>query len=87
MDQATTKSSRQPGGKRPVPNLELLKARMQLGLSREEVGDMAGISGKQVGLIERGKARHSRFDTLANLAKAVDRDVLDLFPVSSRFKR
>lgn len=52
---------------------------MRAGLSREKLGELAGISEKQVGLIERGIAKHSRAETLAALAIAVDVDLCDLF--------
>lgn len=52
---------------------------MRKGLSRADVAYRAGLSAKQVGLIERGIARHPRMSTLANIAEAVDEDVLALF--------
>jgi transcriptional regulator with XRE-family HTH domain len=75
------------GGSRPKPNLELLKARIQKGLSRNALGYMAGLSEKQVGLIERGVATHSRAETLARIANALEADVFDLFPLERRFRR
>lgn len=84
---ASTPTKRTPGGPRPVPNLTLLKLRMRAGLSRDELGELAGISEKQVGLIERGIATHSRADTLANLTAALsarlneDIDQFDVFPI------
>lgn len=79
-----TAPPRRPGGSRPRPNLALFDARMRAGLSREELGHLAGITGKQVGLIERGIARRSRPSTLAGLATALEKDVLDLFAVRHR---
>jgi DNA-binding XRE family transcriptional regulator len=90
---AWTPNKRAPGGPRPVPNLTLLKLRMQAGLSREDLGHMAGISGKQVGLIERGLATHSRASTHADLTAALaaalnkDVDQLEVFPISRRYRR
>lgn len=69
-----------------MPNLELLKLRIQHGLSREDLGRLAGLSGKQVGLIERGLAVHSREANLKNLADALKVDVLDLFDVERRLR-
>jgi len=57
---------------------------MQKGFSREVLGSMAGITGKQVGLIERGVARHSRAETMVSLAYALETDVLSLFPHRGR---
>lgn len=79
-----TAPPRKPGAARPRPNLTLLRARIERGLSRSELADMAGISSKQVGLIERGVARRSREETLKNIATALDSDVLALFPHRGR---
>lgn len=76
--------SKRPGASRGKPNLKVLQARMRAGMSREGLGDAAGISAKQVGLIERGVARHSRPETLAGIAAALDADVFDLFPERKR---
>lgn len=81
-----SKRTRTPGGTRPRPNLELLKLRIQQGLSREELGRLAGLSGKQIGLIERGVAVHSREHNLKNVADALGVDVLELFDVTRRLR-
>lgn len=60
---------------------------MQKGLSRGELAHLAGLSEKQVGLIERGKARNPRAETIFNLAQVLDVDVFSLFPVEKRFRR
>lgn len=60
---------------------------MRKGLSRRDLADLAGITEKQVGLIERGVATHSYFDTLAAIARAVDRDPVELFPPLRRVTR
>ena len=57
---------------------------MRAGLSREEAGRLAGITGKQVGLIERGVARYPRAETVAALAEAVRADVTDIFNFKGR---
>lgn len=84
---APVTATRRAGASRPKPNLVLLKARISRGLSRSELAYLAGISEKQVGLIERGIAQHSRAETLANLANALETDVFDLFPIERRFRR
>lgn len=75
-----TAPKRRAGQSRPRPNLTLLEARIRADLSREDLGRMAGISAKQVRLIETGAARRSRVSTINALARALDRDVLALFP-------
>lgn len=70
---------RKAGGSRGRPNLALFEARLRAGLSRAALGELAGISEKQVGLIERGVAKHSRAETLAGLAAGVGLDVTDCF--------
>lgn len=73
-------SPRRPGASRGRPNLALFQARMRAGLSRAELGDAAGITGKQVGLIERGVAKRSRAKTLEAIATALDADLFEVFP-------
>lgn len=75
-----TISSRQKG----KPNLRLLRARMERGVSRAELSSMTGLSVKQIGLIERGVARRSRAETLKTIAEALELDVLALFPERGR---
>lgn len=81
---ARTAPKRRAGNPRARPNLDLLAARIRAGLSREDLGDLAGISEKQIGLIERGVARHSRPETLSGIARALEKDVFDLFPDRAR---
>jgi transcriptional regulator with XRE-family HTH domain len=76
--------ARKPGAPRPKPNLELLRARIEKGLSRGDLADMAGISVKQVGLIERGVAKRPREATLKGLADALGTNVLTVFPERGR---
>lgn len=75
---------RTPGGSRPKPNLALLEARIRHGLSRGELGTLSGVSGKQIGLIERGLVRRSRPATLKGVARALEADVFDIFPERKR---
>lgn len=79
--------AKRPGAPRARPNLELLRRRIELGLSRGDIADLAGITPKQVGLIERGIARRPREATMRAIAKAVEADTLDIFDVSSRVRR
>lgn len=76
-----------PGGPRPKPNMVLLRKRIEHGLSREALGDLVGISAKQVGLIERGVAVHSREDTLCGIATALETPAGELFDLNRRLLR
>lgn len=66
---------------------------MKAHLSRQALGDMAGVSGKQVGLIERGKVHNPHIETVGNMANALSKvlgqqvDVLDIYPLKRSFKR
>lgn len=79
-------TKKRAGASRPVPNLELLKLRIQQGLSREDLGRLTGLSAKQVGLIERGLAVRSREANLKRIADALGADVLALFDVTRRLR-
>lgn len=70
-----------PGGPRRAPNRELLKARIERGLSRERLGLASGVSGKQIRLIERGDVRRPQAATKKKLASALDVQVLEVFPL------
>lgn len=72
------------GSSRGAPNLELFRRRVEKGLSRGELGRLANITGKQVGLIERGIATHSREKTMKALAKALETSPDVLFDIDSR---
>lgn len=78
--------ARRPGGPRPRPNMELLRIRIEKGLSRADVARLAGLSGKQVGLIERGKVRRPRESTMLALARALGVSPLELFHVEDRVR-
>ena len=73
-----------PGASRPRPNLAMLEARIRAGLTREGLGELAGVTAKQVGLIERGVARRSKPETLVGIATALEADVFELFPEKRR---
>lgn len=67
--------------------MELLKMRIEKGLSRDDVARLAGISTKQVGLIERGHVRRPREDTMLAVARAVGAtSPLDLFALEDRVR-
>jgi transcriptional regulator with XRE-family HTH domain len=70
-----------PGGPRRAPNRDLLRARIERGLSRERLGESAGISAKQIRLIERGDVRRPQALTKKKLAEALDTEVLTVFPL------
>jgi transcriptional regulator with XRE-family HTH domain len=70
-----------PGTSRGEPNLDLLKARIERGLSRADLGFQAGVSGKQIRLIERGDVRRPQTRTKYKLARALESSVLSLFPL------
>lgn len=74
------------GQPRPKPNLALLEARLAAGLSRADLGALAGVTEKQIGLIERGLARDPRASTVASIATVLDRDVSEIFDLRQRAK-
>lgn len=82
--QTSTAPRRTPGGSRGRPNLALYRARVAASMSREDLAHAAGISVKQIGLIERGVARRSRPSTLVGIADALEQDVFTLFPERKR---
>ncbi len=54
------------------------KLRKQLGISQEELAYRAGFHRTYVGMIERGE-RNITLSNLKKLAKALERDIKDLF--------
>jgi transcriptional regulator with XRE-family HTH domain len=91
MKEATTprtaEGKKRAGQPRTKPNMIMLKARIQKGLTRDALGQLAGLTEKQVGLIERGKVANPHIDTAVGLAEALEVDVLDLFPPHRRIVR
>lgn len=77
---------RRAGSSRPKPNMEMLRRRIELGLSRDDLGRLAGVSAKQIGLIERGVATHSREHTLAGIAGALNAKPQDIFDINLRLR-
>jgi transcriptional regulator with XRE-family HTH domain len=70
------------------PNVELMRRRVEKGMSRQDVARMAGLSTKQLGLIERGKVRRPRETTMLAIARAVGAaSPLDLFSLEDRMRR
>jgi transcriptional regulator with XRE-family HTH domain len=57
--------------------LQLRSVRRQRGLTIEELADMAGLSHKYVGNLERAE-RKARLDTVERLARALDVEAADL---------
>lgn len=84
MNIDSRRTDRTAGAPRPKPNLELLRLRIERGLSRGDLADMTGVSVKQIGLIERGVARRSREATLKGIADALEAPVLQVFPSRGR---
>ena len=78
-----TERKRRAGQPRKAPNLVLLEARIRAGLSRQDVGALAGVTSKQVGAIERGEVHNPRPATKTNIARAVKSDVIELFPLKA----
>jgi transcriptional regulator with XRE-family HTH domain len=65
--------------------MELLRRRIERGLSREDVGRMAGVSTKTVGFIESGQTRRPREDTMLAIARALGaQSPLELFALEDR---
>lgn len=79
-------TSRKPGASRGKPNLEMVRARLRKGVSREELGRLTGLSYKQIGLIERGIAKYPREENVFAIAEVLEVQVDDLFPPRSRIR-
>jgi DNA-binding XRE family transcriptional regulator len=62
------------------PNRKLIELRMNAGLSPAQLGARAGISGKQMRLIETGRA-HPQARTQFAIADVFDLLPLDLWPL------
>jgi transcriptional regulator with XRE-family HTH domain len=62
-------------------NKRLLEARIRAGLSRAELAERVGISEKQIGLIERGLVKFPREEAANAIAREVEVDLFDLFPI------
>jgi transcriptional regulator with XRE-family HTH domain len=60
--------------------------RIEKGLSRDDVARLAGVSTKQIGLIERGRVRRPRERTMLAVASALGASPLDLFSIEDRVR-
>lgn len=57
------------------------KIRKEKGLTQRELGELSGISQKQIGLYEQGK-RNPKLETLEKIAKGLGVDKYDIIPLS-----
>ena len=73
-----------PSTRRRVPNRRLQELRINAGLSPNDLGYRAGISGKQVRLIESGVLPHPR--TQFAIARVFDLLPLDIWPIEAQRK-
>lgn len=64
--------------RKPAPNLDLQRARFRAQMSRTDLSDRTHITRKTLLAIEQRKTR-VRLDTASRIAKALDREVEDLF--------
>lgn len=62
----------------PVENLKLKIARVEKGLSQQELGDLVGATRQTIGLIEKGKYNPS-LNLCVNIAKTLNKTLNDLF--------
>lgn len=56
------------------------KIRKEKGLTQRELGELSGISQKQIGLYEQGK-RNPKIETLEKIAKGLGVDKYDIIPL------
>jgi len=61
-----------------VENIKLKIARIEKGLSQQELADLIGATRQTIGLIERGKYNPS-LNLCVNIAKTLDKTLNDLF--------
>jgi putative transcriptional regulator len=61
-----------------VKNLKLKIARVEKGLSQQELGDLVGATRQTIGLIEKGKYNPS-LNLCVNIAKTLNKTLNDLF--------
>jgi transcriptional regulator with XRE-family HTH domain len=59
----------------------MLRSRIQHSISIRDLERATGISGKQLRLIEQGKVRQPREETIGAIARALSVDPLALFPL------
>jgi putative transcriptional regulator len=61
-----------------VENIKIKLARVEKGLSQQDLADMVGATRQTIGLIEKGKYNPS-LNLCINIAKALNRTLNDLF--------
>jgi putative transcriptional regulator len=61
-----------------MENIKLKLARVEKGLSQQDLADLVGATRQTIGLIEKGKYNPS-LNLCINIAKALDRTLNDLF--------
>ena len=61
-----------------MENIKIKLARVEKGLSQQDLADMVGATRQTIGLIEKGKYNPS-LNLCINIAKALDRTLNDLF--------
>jgi len=62
--------------------MELKIARQIAGLKQEELAQRAGVSASMICRLERGNRRHARYESLVRIARVLNVQPTDLFPVS-----
>lgn len=70
-----------PNPRPGAPNHDLLRARMEKYLSVDGLARRAVVSGKAIRDIEKGRVIHPHMETKARIARALDQDILSLFPL------
>lgn len=61
-----------------MENLKLKLARVEKGLSQQDLADLVGATRQTIGLIEKGKYNPS-LNLCVNIAKTLDKTLNDLF--------
>ena len=61
-----------------MENIKIKLARVEKGLSQQDLADLVGATRQTIGLIEKGKYNPS-LNLCLNIAKALDRTLNDLF--------
>lgn len=61
-----------------VENIKIKLARVEKGLSQQDLADIVGVTRQTIGLIEKGKYNPS-LNLCINIAKALNRTLNDLF--------
>jgi len=61
-----------------MENIKLKLARVEKGLSQQELADLAGVTRQTIGLVEKGKYNPT-LNLCLNLAKTLNKTLNDLF--------